>query len=74
MTELDLRHSLIPDELVEELTKTMPEHAGIELQEDRDLPKYDYVKFMEGLIDARENHGANGRLSPTRNQSPVRRS
>lgn len=47
MTELDLRHSLIPDELVEELVKTMPEHSGAGTTEDRNLPKYDYITFME---------------------------
>lgn len=47
VTELDLRHSLIPDELIEDLVKTMPEHSGPDLQEDRDLPKYDYVTFMQ---------------------------
>lgn len=66
MTELDLRHSLIPDDLIEELTKTMPEHQGPDLQEDRDLPKYDYIKFMDKLIDEPETNGhqmVNGRTS-----------
>ena len=49
MTELDLRHSLIPDELIEDLLKTMPAHQGPDLAEDRDLPKYDYVEFMEKI-------------------------
>ncbi|KIW09551.1 uncharacterized protein PV09_00424 [Verruconis gallopava] len=47
VTELDLRHSLIPDELVEELVRTMPPHKGAGTEEDRNLPKYDYVTFME---------------------------
>ncbi|KAL9093199.1 MAG: hypothetical protein Q9159_000376 [Coniocarpon cinnabarinum] len=51
VTELDLRHSLIPDELIEDLVKTMPAHQGPDLQEDRDLPKYDYVSFMNKLMD-----------------------
>ena len=49
MTELDLRHSLIPDELVEDLISSMPAHKGPDLQEDRYLPKYDYVSFMENM-------------------------
>ncbi|KAI4130469.1 MAG: hypothetical protein LQ341_006452 [Variospora aurantia] len=49
VTELDLRHSLIPDELVEDLLASMPEHRGPDLQEDRDLPKYDYISFMENM-------------------------
>lgn len=56
MTELDLRHSLIPDELIEDLVKTMPQHKGPDLQEDRDVAKYDYVTFMNKLID--EEHAA----------------
>ncbi|KAI4729696.1 alpha-actinin-2 [Aureobasidium sp. EXF-10728] len=47
VTELDLRHSLIPDELIEDLVKTMPQHSGPDLQEDRDLEKYDYITFMQ---------------------------
>ncbi|KAL9126236.1 MAG: hypothetical protein Q9217_004682 [Psora testacea] len=49
VTELDLRHSLIPDELVEDLLSSMPSHKGPDLQEDRNLPKYDYVSFMEKM-------------------------
>ncbi|PNS18582.1 hypothetical protein CAC42_5121 [Sphaceloma murrayae] len=63
VTELDLRHSLIPDELIDEMVKTMPEHRGPDLQEDRDLRKYDYVTFMEKFVDGPEQGGgANGRL------------
>ena len=51
VTEIDLRHSLIPDELIEDLLHTMPAHTGPDLQEDRDLPKYDYITFMEKMMD-----------------------
>jgi hypothetical protein len=51
VTELDLRHSLIPDELIERLLRTMPEHKGPELLEDRGVPKYNYVNFMEKMMD-----------------------
>ncbi|KAI7620950.1 alpha-actinin-2, partial [Hortaea werneckii] len=47
VTELDLSHSLIPDEIVQKLVDSMPTHRGPDLQEDRELPKYDYVRFME---------------------------
>jgi Ca2+-binding EF-hand superfamily protein len=57
VTELDLRHSLIPDELVEELVKTMPEHSGKSTQEDRNLPKYDYITFMERFMGGSSNNG-----------------
>ncbi|KAF2159816.1 hypothetical protein M409DRAFT_29628 [Zasmidium cellare ATCC 36951] len=59
VTELDLTHSLIPDEVVEQLVQTMPAHKGPDLQEDRDLPKYDYVTFMERYMGDK-NKGANG--------------
>lgn len=49
VTEVDLRHSLIPDELVEDLLASMPPHKGPDLQEDRHLPKYDYISFMEKM-------------------------
>ena len=49
VTELDLRHSLIPDELVGDLVKSMPEHNGVEAIEDRGLKKYDYVSFMDAV-------------------------
>ena len=58
VTELDLRHSLIPDELVEDLLKSMPAHRGPDLQEDRDLPKYDYISFMENMMDAEKEKAA----------------
>ncbi|KAK2750413.1 hypothetical protein FQN57_003893 [Myotisia sp. PD_48] len=50
VTELDLRHSLIPDDLIENLISSMPKHEGPDLLEDRDLPKYDYMTFMEEMV------------------------
>lgn len=55
MTELDLRHSLIPDELIEHLVQTMPQHQGPDLLEDRELQKYDYISFMEKMMENNEN-------------------
>ncbi|MCJ1470474.1 hypothetical protein MMC07_009119 [Pseudocyphellaria aurata] len=49
VTELDFRHSLIPDDLVESLLASMPPHVGPDLQEDRHRPKYDYISFMERM-------------------------
>ena len=57
MTELDLRHSLIPDELIDDLVKSMPEHDGANVSdeddehEDRKQPKYDYIDFMSKFMD-----------------------
>jgi Ca2+-binding EF-hand superfamily protein len=55
VTELDLTHSLIPDEVVQQLLDTMPPHKGPDLQEDRDLPKYDYISFMERYLGGKPN-------------------
>ena len=49
---MDLRHSLIPDDLVEDLLASMPPHKGPDLQEDRHLPKFDYVGFMDNITNA----------------------
>ncbi|TKA31104.1 hypothetical protein B0A50_02073 [Salinomyces thailandicus] len=54
VTELDLTHSLIPDEIVQKLMESMPAHRGPDLQEDRELPKYDYMRFMENFISSNE--------------------
>ena len=61
-TELDLRHSLIPDDLVEDLLSTMPEHKGPDLQEDRHRAKYDYIAFIERMTqgELKGGEGANG--------------
>lgn len=56
VTELDLRHSLIPDEVIEHLVKTMPAHDGPDLLEDRELAKYDYISFMEKMREVNRNN------------------
>ncbi|MCJ1286777.1 hypothetical protein MMC26_006123 [Xylographa opegraphella] len=63
VTELDLRHSLIPDELIEDLLKTMPAHQGPDLAEDNDMPKYDYVEFMEKITCGRTDGASDERDS-----------
>ncbi|KAI6853188.1 alpha-actinin-2 [Hortaea werneckii] len=65
VTELDLSHSLIPDEIVQKLVDSMPTHRGPDLQEDRELPKYDYVRFMETFIGGGGGSGG----SPERQQT-----
>ena len=54
VTEMDLRHSLVPDDVIEKLVKVVPLHKGPDLQADREFPQYDYVKFMDGMIDEPE--------------------
>jgi Ca2+-binding EF-hand superfamily protein len=80
VTEMDLRHSLIPDELIEDLLQSMPEHNGPDMEADREVPKYDYITFMQGMIgdaqhesrsrDGSESGRTNGTTTPT---SPRRR-
>jgi Ca2+-binding EF-hand superfamily protein len=57
VTELDLRHSLIPDDVIEHLVKTMPQHEGPDMLEDRDLAKFDYISFMEKMIEENKKNG-----------------
>ncbi|VUC33533.1 unnamed protein product [Clonostachys rosea] len=51
VTEMDLRHSLVPDEVIDQLVDMMPEHKGPDMSEDRGMPQYDYISFMEKLIN-----------------------
>jgi Ca2+-binding EF-hand superfamily protein len=50
VTEMDLRHSLVPDEVIDKLVKFVPLHRGPDLQEDRGQPQYDYITFMDNLM------------------------
>jgi Ca2+ insensitive EF hand len=52
VTEMDLRHSLIPDDLIEDLLHSMPKHTGPDLEVDRQVPKYDYIGFMQRMAGA----------------------
>ncbi|KAK6584498.1 hypothetical protein PZA11_002722 [Diplocarpon coronariae] len=58
VTEMDLRHSLVPDEVIDKLTQFVPLHNGPGLQEDRGMPQYDYISFMDGLLNSPEEHEA----------------
>ena len=48
----------------------MPQHKGPDLQEDRDLPKYDYISFMENMTQGELNTGS--RPSSKQGISPER--
>ncbi|KAF3907297.1 Alpha-actinin-2 [Orbilia brochopaga] len=50
VTEVDLRHSLIPDHMVDQLIKEMPIHRGPLQEEDQELEGYDYITYMEKLM------------------------
>ena len=54
VTEVDLRHSLIPDEMIDSLIASMPAHHGLQMKEDREVEKYDYIAFMEKLMEPEE--------------------
>ncbi|KAF2679591.1 alpha-actinin-2 [Lentithecium fluviatile CBS 122367] len=58
VTEMDLRHSLVPDEIIEDLIESMPEHKGPDLQEDRNVPKFDYISYMQRYMGG--DNGMNG--------------
>ena len=74
VTEMDLRHSLVPDEVIEQLVEIIPPHSGPDMSQDRGQPQYDYISFMEKLISPPEGSTAasileditNGRSSPTK--------
>jgi hypothetical protein len=57
VTELDLRHSLVPDEVIEDLLSTMPEHKGPDMQEDRETAKFDYITYMQRYMGADRTNG-----------------
>ncbi|KAL1906405.1 alpha-actinin [Sporothrix stenoceras] len=50
VTEMDLRHSLVPDEVIDKLVTIMPKHAGPDMLEDRGTPQYDYITFMDKMM------------------------
>ena len=65
VTEMDLRHSLVPDDVIEKLVTIIPPHKGPDLEVDRGMPQYDYIKFMGGLIDDGEEELGSKRNSST---------
>ncbi|TVY32627.1 Alpha-actinin-like protein [Lachnellula subtilissima] len=68
VTEMDLRHSLVPDDVIDRLTEIVPQHKGPDLQQDRGMPQYDYISFMDKLLGDPEE-GALTELPNGRNQS-----
>jgi Ca2+ insensitive EF hand len=77
VTELDLRHSLIPEELVDQMMRTMPIHHGQSMPEDAGVSKFDYVNYMERYLGTNSSrhvnpttaaaNGQRGRSSPVKN-------
>lgn len=59
VTEVDLRHSLIPDTMIEQLVKTMPKVRVMvdDEGEKREEEGFDYEKYMEVLTGKKEANG-----------------
>lgn len=68
VTEMDLRHSLVPDEVIDKLMEIVPAHTGPDMQHDRGKPQFDYISFMEKLIST--GGSTNGRQTPKVNGTP----
>ncbi|KAK6841699.1 hypothetical protein PG987_002559 [Apiospora arundinis] len=72
ITEMDLRHSLVPDEVIDKLVEIVPVHSGPDMASDRGMAQYDYISFMEKLMNEQGGGNAalgditNGRSSPTK--------
>ncbi|KAI6092450.1 calponin homology domain-containing protein [Hypoxylon rubiginosum] len=62
VTEMDLRHSLVPDEVIEKLCEIVPAHSGPDMAQDRGVPQFDYISFMEKLISpsSQQNTSSSG--------------
>ncbi|KAH8176193.1 hypothetical protein LIA77_04611 [Sarocladium implicatum] len=76
VTEMDLRHSLVPDEVIDHLVEIMPKHSGPDTAEDRGQPQFDYISFMEKMINENEEQGKSplqDRTNRTRSQSPQKK-
>ncbi|KAK8081854.1 hypothetical protein PG996_000635 [Apiospora saccharicola] len=73
ITEMDLRHSLVPDEVIDKLVEIVPAHQGPDMAADRGMAQYDYISFMEKLMNE-QGHAtlgdiSNGRSSPTKSSN-----
>ncbi|KAI2471619.1 calponin homology domain-containing protein [Annulohypoxylon bovei var. microspora] len=63
VTEMDLRHSLVPDEVIEKLCEIVPLHHGPDMAQDRGQPQFDYISFMEKMIAGPQQDGRGSRAS-----------
>ncbi|KAJ0160963.1 Alpha-actinin-like protein 1 [Colletotrichum tanaceti] len=74
VTEMDLRHSLVPDEVIDKLIEIIPPHNGPDTAEDRGMPQYDYIAFMDKLISDEKEAGTavpNGVLQERTNRASM---
>ncbi|KAI0883395.1 calponin homology domain-containing protein [Annulohypoxylon maeteangense] len=71
VTEMDLRHSLVPDEVIEKLCEIVPAHHGPDMAQDRGVPQYDYISFMEKLITGPEQQNGRGTPGSSNGSGPL---
>ncbi|KAL8381697.1 hypothetical protein RB595_005807 [Gaeumannomyces hyphopodioides] len=71
VTEMDLRHSLVPDEVIDKLVEIIPLHTGPDMAQDRGVPQYDYISFMDKFVgggaedDSGSGNAENGAVNGT---------
>ena len=53
--------------MIEDLVSSMPAHKGPDLLEDRDLAKFDYVRFMERMTLGDDGDDGGGEANGVRN-------
>lgn len=72
VTEMDLRHSLVPDEVIEKLVDIIPPHHGPDMAADRGVPQYDYIAFMDKLIreESEDRAAAERGVAPSSQDRP----
>ena len=39
--------------MIDQLVEMMPEHSGPDMSQDRGMPQYDYISFMEKMLNNR---------------------
>jgi len=74
VTEMDLRHSLVPDEVIEKLVEIIPPHNGPDMQADRGVPQYDYIAFMEKIMSEESEAASKSKSRPSSSASAKRHS
>lgn len=60
VTEMDLRHSLVPEEVIDKLLDMMPPHSGPDMSRDRGKDQFDYISFMEKMMGGEGGEGDEG--------------
>ena len=60
----------LPADSDDPLADLIAKHSGPDMQQDRGVPQFDYISFMDKMIDEHNANGlqdaTNGRISPTK--------